>query len=69
MMIDDRLGNLCSLPGLELSSFRAAFPFRFERFLALKAIGFNPSTNGLRCNSKEPGNFFLLFTVQHRFNG
>ncbi len=48
MMINDRLGNLCSLPRQELSSFRAAFPFRFEGSLALKAIRFNPSTDGLR---------------------
>jgi hypothetical protein len=30
MMINDRLGNLCSLPRLELASFRAPFLFRFE---------------------------------------
>ena len=62
MMINDRLGDLCSLPRQELSSWRTAFSFRFERSLALKAISFNPATDGLRCNSKELGNFFLSFT-------
>jgi hypothetical protein len=69
MMINDRLGDLRSLPRQEFSSFRAAFPFRFQGSCALKAIGFNPDTDGLRCNSKELGNFLLLFTVQYRFHG
>jgi hypothetical protein len=63
VMINDRLGNLSTLPRQELASLRPDFPFRFERFWAVKTIRFNPDTDGLRRNSKELGNFLLLFPV------